>query len=188
MSISAMAQPQLQGQLGQLGQQPFPPQWGQPQQFGQLGGLQAQQPYGAQQLQQQPYGGQLQASGQQPGMWGGGQQPLSSLSPIAAQVVSDTVVRVVSASLATVLEQLRIDPLAQQSLCQQGQLSPQAFSNVITESARRCAPIVAQAFSQITAGAHQQIFGQAGYGQQGGMGQAGMQQPLGYGQQQGMGW
>ncbi|MEV4416314.1 hypothetical protein [Catellatospora sp. NPDC049609] len=180
MSISAIGQPQMQGQLGQLGQQSFMPQWGQGQQFRQLPD---------QQQTQQPYGGQQQPSfgQQQPGMSGGGGQQMSTLNPIAAQVVSDTVVRVVSASLATVLEQLRIDPMAQQSLCSQGQLSPQAFSNVITESARRCAPIVAQAFAQITAGAHQQMFGQSGYGQQGGLGQGGGQ-PLGYGQQQGMGW
>jgi hypothetical protein len=118
--------------------------------------------------------------GQQYGQQQGIQGPLGL---VGAQVVSDTVLRVVSVALSTVLEQLRIDPVAQQSLCAQGQLTPQAFSNVITESARRSAPTVAQAFAHIAQSLQQQI-GQQQPGQMAGIGQQQPGQMAGIGQQQ----
>jgi hypothetical protein len=140
MSITAMMQPQTQ--MPQLAGQ---------QSLGQL-----DQIYGAQ-LRNQPT--QLpHLMGAQPyGQMATQQSPLGALG---VQVVSDTVLRVVAAALTTVLEQLRIDPLAQQSLCAQGQLSAQAYSNVITEAARRSAPIVTSAIAQITAGIQAQAAGQ----------------------------
>jgi hypothetical protein len=45
-------------------------------------------------------------------------------------------------------------------LCAQGQIAPQAYSNVLVESARRCAPIVANALHAVIAGATQQSIGQ----------------------------
>ena len=71
----------------------------------------------------------------------------------ATQVVSEVTLRVVSAALATISEQVRIDPQALQSLCAQGQLSPQAYSNVLVAAAQRTAPVVAAALGAITSGA-----------------------------------
>lgn len=149
MSINTLSQPQVGQQPQQFyGQQPFP----------QLAyGQQPQQFHGQQPLGQMPYGEQSvspQSNGHQQSVT---QQPYGLQHPVA-QLVSDVVLRVTSAALAAVLEQVRIDPLAQQSLCAQGQLSPQAYSNVLAESARRCAPIVAGVFAQVA--------GQIGFGGQ----------------------
>jgi lambda repressor-like predicted transcriptional regulator len=128
-------------------------------------------PYGQQGVAQGPIGriappaqwyvGQPQWQTAQP-QWHAGQQAW----PSAAPVVSDLTLRVVSAALATVSEQLRVDAQALQSLCAQGQLSPQAYSNVLVESARRCAPIIAQTLSAVAGGISAQHgipFAQASY-------------------------
>lgn len=65
-------------------------------------------------------------------------------------IVAEVTLRVVSAALATIVEQMRTEPQALQTLCTQGQLAPQTYSNILVESARRTAPIVAAAIGAIT--------------------------------------
>jgi hypothetical protein len=112
-----------------------------------------------------------------------GQQMLT-----AAPVVSELTLRAVSAALATIIEQVRIDPQALQTLCAQGQLTPQTHANVLVESARRTAPVVAGALAAIVPGIGQQIpsaHGTQQYAQHPLINQqSGWQQP--YGQQYGL--
>ena len=139
-----------------------------------------QTPYGMQTAGQTPYGMQTpfqqgsfsqaptgalapQIQGQ-PGQQIQGQLGQQQWIPIAP-VVSEVTLRVVSAALATITEQVRADPQALQTLCAQGQLTPQAYANILVESARRCAPIVAGAFGAISTGIGQQYAGQTPYGQ-----------------------
>jgi hypothetical protein len=104
--------------------------------------------------------------------------------PSAAPAISEATLRVVSAALATLIEQVRTDPPALQMLCTQGQLTPQAYANVLVESARRSAPVVASAISAITPGIGQPIgamaYGMQQYAQQPPIGQQyGWQTPFG---------
>jgi hypothetical protein len=78
-----------------------------------------------------------------------GQQQWMSAGP----AVSELTLRIVSAALATITEQVRSDPQAMQTLCTQGQLTPQAYANVLVEAARRTAPIVAGAIGAAGIGA-----------------------------------
>jgi hypothetical protein len=110
---------------------------------------------------------QSQFNVQSPYQQGYSSSPVGALAPQqqwqqwsgAAPVVSEVTLRVVSAALATVIEQMRSDPQALQTLCAQGQLTPQAYSNVLVESARRSAPAVAGA---IAPGMGQHITGSFG--------------------------
>ncbi len=70
----------------------------------------------------------------------------------AAPVVSEVTLRLVSTALATITEQVRMDPQALQALYVQGQLTPQAYANVLVEAARRSAPIIASLLSAATTG------------------------------------
>src|SRR4051812_2553064 len=85
-----------------------------------------------------------------------------------APVISELTLRVVSAALATIAEQLRTAPQALQPLCAQGQLTPQTYSNVLVESARRTAPIVAAAVSAAVPAIAQSAQQMAGMGDSGG--------------------
>ncbi|MFF3949772.1 hypothetical protein ACFYYN_33870 [Streptomyces sp. NPDC001902] len=145
-----------------------------PQQYGQ----QLQQPHWQQsgQQQSQPWAGQqgygqqgigqpfmgLQGYGQQhfgqPGI-GQGQQQLPLL-------VTELSLRCAATAVNAVVEQVRIDPQIMMGIQAQGQIPPHAWSSVLTECARRIAPVVHSALSQIAQG--QSPFGQYGqqYGQQ----------------------
>ncbi|MFE0654701.1 hypothetical protein ACFVZH_40035 [Streptomyces sp. NPDC059534] len=161
---------------------------------------QSQQPYGQQMsgqplwgLQsqnQQPFGqqGQGQFGQQQPfGQQGQGQQQLPLL-------VTELSLRCSATAVSAVVEQLRMDPQILMGIQAQGQIPPHAFSQVLTECARRIAPLVHTALAQITGqGQSGQMsqFGQGGMGQfgqfpgqqpQGQMGQFGQLQGLGQGQ------
>jgi hypothetical protein len=122
----------------------------------------AQSPY-AQMLygQQQPYA--LTPYSQQPYAQSPHNQAMIAQSQIgqqilaAAPIVSEVTLRVVTAALATIVDQIRIDQQALQSLWAQGQLTPQAHANVLVESARRCAPVVAGALAAVVPGLGQQI-------------------------------
>ncbi|MEV7004656.1 hypothetical protein AB0N62_44835 [Streptomyces sp. NPDC093982] len=100
---------------------------------------QTQQPYGQQHFgQPQPWGLQ----GQQPfGQQGLGQQQLSLL-------VTEVSLRCAAAAVSAVVEQLRIEPLT--GLQAQSHIPPHALSQVLTECARRIAPVVQTALIQIT--------------------------------------
>src|SRR5690349_638743 len=91
----------------------------------------------------------------QPNMSAQGPQQFGHQGAGIAPVISEVTLRVVSTTLATILEQVRTDPQALQTLCAQGQLTPQVYSNVLVESARRAAPTVAGALGAIATGAIQ---------------------------------
>jgi hypothetical protein len=131
----------------------------------------------------------------------GWQSPLSGVSAQQSQWVTETAVRIATAAVASLAEQLRFDQQTLQGICTQGQLPQQAFSQLVAESTRRIAPIVAatvgtlasQAMtSQMVSGQYGiagqnpitsgQLFGQVPsiYGQQG-IGQQGVGQNV-YGQ------
>ncbi|MGW3244109.1 hypothetical protein [Streptomyces sp. NPDC001070] len=163
----------------QYGQQLQQPQW---QQFGQ----QQSQPWAGQQGYGQPFAG-LQGYGQQqhigqPGI-GQGQQQLPLL-------VTELSLRCAATAVNAMVEQVRIDPQIMMGIQAQGQIPPHAWSSVLTECARRIAPVVHSALSQIAQGQmhngqYAQQYGQ--YGQfpgqfQGGQSQYGQhfgQMPLG---------
>jgi hypothetical protein len=100
---------------------------------------QTQQSYGQQQfVQPQPWGLQgHQAFGQQ----GLGQQQLSLL-------VTEVSLRCAATAVSAVVEQLRIEPLT--GLQAQSHIPPHALSQVLTECARRIAPVLQTALIQIT--------------------------------------
>ncbi|MGD1221424.1 hypothetical protein AB9Q10_23710 [Streptomyces krungchingensis] len=139
-----------------------------PQQYGQ----QLQQPHWQQsgQQQPQPWAGQ-QGYGQQyfgqPGI-GQGQQQLPLL-------VTELSLRCAAVAVNAMVEQVRMDPQVMMGIQAQGQIPPHAWSSVLTECARRIAPVVHSALNQITQG--HSPFGQ--YGQQYGQFQNGQSQ---YGQ------
>lgn len=120
-------------------------------------GLQAQQLFGQQGLgqfgqgQQQPFGIQMQ-----------GQQQLPLL-------VTEMSLRCAATAVSSVVEQLRMEPQILMAIQAQGQIPPHAWSQVLTECARRIAPVVHTALIQVT--------GQGQYGQQ--FGQFPGQQPQG---------
>ncbi|MFF3399620.1 hypothetical protein ACFYW6_13985 [Streptomyces sp. NPDC002659] len=169
-----IGQPQMQQPYGQqqFGQQP----WGQ-QGMGQQGQGQGQQPWGQQgqsqgqgQFGQQPWG--QQGMGQF-GMQGQQQLPL---------LVTELSLRCAATAVTAVVEQLRMDPQILMGIQAQGQIPPHAWSMVLTECARRIAPIVHMALGQITGQGQMSQPGQGQYGQFPG------QQPQGqYGQLQGQG-
>uniref|UniRef100_UPI003F49AFAF hypothetical protein n=1 Tax=Streptomyces sp. CA-141956 TaxID=3240051 RepID=UPI003F49AFAF len=124
---------------------------------------------------------QGQFSSGQPGIQQGqiqGQQQLPVL-------VTELALRCSATAVSAVVEQLRQDPQILMGIQAQGQIPPHAFSQVLTECARRIAPIVHMALTQITGQGQQGSFGQGGMGQ---FGQFPGQQPQSqYGQFQGLG-
>ena len=138
-----------------------------------------QQPFGQQQFGQQPFG--QQGYGQQPfGQQGVAQMGQAGQSPL--QAITEAALRCASVAVGTVVEQLRMDQQALAGIQMQGQLHPQAWSNVVVESARRVAPVIHAACSQLhqlQQLQRQQPFGQQQYGQQ----PFGQQQQQPFGQQ-----
>jgi len=106
-----------------------------PQQAGQP---QAQQLYASPQFAAQYPFTQPQPSGQQ----GFGQQQLSLL-------VTEVSLRCAATAVSTVVEQLRMEPLTFLGIQAQSQLPPHAISQVLTECARRIAPVVHTALIQM---------------------------------------
>ncbi|MFE5946910.1 hypothetical protein [Streptomyces sp. NPDC056480] len=156
-----------------------------PQQFSQP---QSQQPYGQQMPAQQPWGLGLQAPSQQP--WTQqGQGQFGQQQPLAVQgqgmqqlpmLVTELALRCSATAVSAVVEQLRMDPQILMGIQAQGHIPTHAFSQVLSECARRIAPIVHAALAQIT--------GQGQMGQQEQPGQfPGMQQQSQFGQIQGQG-
>uniref|UniRef100_UPI003F495AA5 hypothetical protein n=1 Tax=Streptomyces sp. CA-141956 TaxID=3240051 RepID=UPI003F495AA5 len=168
---------------------------------------QSQQPYG-QQMSPQPWG--LQAQNQQP--WAqqgqgqfGQQQPFGMPGMPGMQgqgmqqqlpvLVTELALRCSATAVSAVVEQLRMDPQILMGIQAQGQIPPHAFSQVLTECARRIAPLVHTALTQITGQGQQGQTGQfPGQGQFGGqlqgqgLGQFPGMQPQGqFGQLQGLG-
>ncbi|MFE5550152.1 hypothetical protein ACFQ71_41355 [Streptomyces sp. NPDC056534] len=148
------------------------------QQFGQP---QTQQPYGQQSGQapfgQQPWMSQGQGQGQ-PGLSLGGQQQSwgqqgSGQFGLQGQqqlplLVMELSLKCAASALSAVVEQLRMDPQILMGIQSQGQIPPHAFGQVLTESARRIAPIVHMALGQITSqgqGSQMSQHGQLGQGQ-----------------------
>ncbi|MFI2347077.1 hypothetical protein ACH492_08435 [Streptomyces sp. NPDC019443] len=131
----------------------------------------SQQPYGQPPIAQQMFGSSSFGQQGQFGMQGQQQLP---------QLVTELSLRCAVTAVSAVVEQLRMDPQILMGIQAQGQIPPHAWSNVLTECARRIAPVVHTTLAQITGQ------GQAGqYGQQ--FGQSPSQQPQGqagqYGQQ-----
>jgi hypothetical protein len=125
-------------------------------------GFFTQSPMGALTTQTPGQFGQLGQFGQQTQF--GHQQTMT-----AAPMVSEVTLRLVSTALATITEQVRVDPQALQTLYAQGQLTPQSYANVLVEAARRCAPIIASVLSAAASGIGSGIGHQAtgfGYGTQ----------------------
>lgn len=120
---------------------------------------QSQQPYAQQEF------GRQQAVGQQDL----GQQQLSLL-------VTEVSLRCAATAVSAVVEQLRMEPLTFMGIQAQSQFPPHALSQVLTECARRIAPVVHNALIQ-TAGPSQysqqsgHFPGQQPYGQFGQPGQ-----------------
>jgi len=162
----------------QYGQQPFgQQQYGQQQPYGQQPfGQQPsgqQQPYGQQQYGQQPSGQQQPYGQQQYGQQAG---PQMGQSPL--QTITEAALRCASVAVGTVVEQLRMDQQALAGIQMQGQLHPQAWSNVVVEAARRVAPVLHTSCNQLQQQLQrqQQPFGQQQqYGQQQPFGQQGLQ-------------
>ncbi|WP_405880857.1 hypothetical protein OG762_21095 [Streptomyces sp. NBC_01136] len=136
----------------------------------------SQQSYGQSPIAQQMFGpspisqqGQFGTQGQQPFVVQHQQQ--------LPQLVTELSLRCAATVVNAMVEQLRMDPQIQLGIQTQGQIPPHAWSNVLTESARRIAPVVHAALAQIT-----------GQGQVGQYGQQFGQQPQGLlGQLQGQG-
>lgn len=149
----------------------------------------------SQQSWQSPYGGVTSQYG----------MSAQLQNSVQGQWVVETAARIATATVAGLAEQLRFDQQTLQGICSQGQLPQQSFSQLVSESTRRIAPIVAATVGALTStaisstlsggGQHggiganpwvtqqnygqnigQQGYGQLGYGQQG-IGQQG------YGQQ-----
>ncbi|MFE0654551.1 hypothetical protein ACFVZH_39150 [Streptomyces sp. NPDC059534] len=121
-----------------------------------------QQPWGLQAQNQQPWAqqGQGQFGQQQPfGMQGMQQLPL---------LVTELALRCSASAVSAVVEQLRMDPQILMGIQAQGQIPPHAFGQVLTECARRIAPLVHTALTQITGQGQQGQTGQfPGQGQSG---------------------
>lgn len=120
-----------------------------------------QQPYAQPPLTQSPYGQQ------QP--WG--RQSLSQFNqPLAQQgqlplLVAEVSLRCAATAVTAVVEQLRMDPQILVAVQAQGQIPPSyAWSNVLTECARRIAPVVHNGLAQITGQGQVSSYGQQ-YGQ-----------------------
>ncbi|MFB7868107.1 hypothetical protein [Streptomyces sp. NPDC056069] len=159
---------------------------------------QTQQPWG-QQMSSQLWG--LQGQSQQPwsqqgqGQWGQ-QQPFGMQQGQGMHqlplLVTELALRCSATAIAAVVEQLRMDPQMLMGIQAQGQVPPQAFSQVLTECARRIAPIVHTALTQLTGQGHQSHMGQQGqmelFPGQGQFGQfSGVQPQSQFGQMQGQG-
>jgi hypothetical protein len=183
MSVYTTAQPQL----GQQSQQ-------QPYGFGQFGQHQAwqQSPYGQQPFQgQQPFGMPQAQMFQQPfGQQFGTQQPFGmpqmGIERVLPQLVTQLALNCAATAVNAVVEQLRIAPEALIGIQAQGQVPPHVYSNVLTECARRVAPVLHTAIAPILQG---QI-GQMGQipGQQFGQQPWGMSSQMGFGQLAGAGF
>ncbi|MDQ1655359.1 MAG: hypothetical protein QOD41_442 [Cryptosporangiaceae bacterium] len=200
MSVYTMPQTtsSAMGQTGYGSQDMFTQQnWQSP-----FGGMSVQGAYGSPQIGAQQWGqqyGSPQHASQQYG------------SAIQSQWVTETAARIATTAVAALAEQLRFDQQTLQGICSQGQLPQQSFSQLVAESTRRIAPVVAATVSALTAstvsstlasqgiagigsqlGQSQIPFGQPQYGQGGGhqqhpamIAQLAQQiaQQLGYGQQ-----
>ncbi|MFE5946838.1 hypothetical protein [Streptomyces sp. NPDC056480] len=137
---------------------------------------QSQQPYvqqmsgqplwGFQSQNQLPFGQQGQGQGQQQpfGMQGQGQQQLPLL-------VTELSLRCSVTAVSAVVEQLRTDPQILMGIQAQRQIPPHAFSQVLTECARRIAPLMHTALAQVTSQGQSGQMSQ--FGQEGGTGQFG---------------
>jgi hypothetical protein len=126
-----------------------------------------QQGFGQQYPQQ--FGQQYPQLGAQQGQ-GQGQLPV---------LVTELSLRCAATAVSAVTEQLRMDPQIVMGIQAQGQIPPHAWSTVLTECARRIAPVVHAALTQIISQGQGQGQGQLP-GQQ-------MQQPGQFGQGQGQG-
>ena len=200
MSVYTMPQTtsSAMGQTGYGSQDMFTQQnWQSP-----SGGVSGQGAYGSPQLGAQQWGQQYgtpQHASQQYG------------STVQSQWVTETAARIATTAVAALAEQLRFDQQTLQGICSQGQLPQQSFSQLVAESTRRIAPVVAATVSALTAstvsstlagqgiagigsqiGQSQIPFGQSQYGQVSGhqqhpamIAQLAQQiaQQLGYGQQ-----
>ncbi|MFJ4847189.1 MULTISPECIES: hypothetical protein [unclassified Streptomyces] len=159
-------------QFGQ--QQPYAQQFGQ-QSWGQ------QQPWAAQQGLGQQAWGQQHGAFQQYGQYGNGQQGQQQL-PL---LVTEVALRSAATAVSAVVEQMRIDPQIVMGIQAQGQIPPHAWSAVVTECARRVAPVVHAVLAQNCQG---QQYGQFGQGNQAVYGQHHFGQPqYGYAQMSPMG-
>ncbi|MGW1888384.1 hypothetical protein [Streptomyces sp. NPDC001970] len=149
---------------------------------------QTQQPYGQQQLfgqspiPQSPYGQQQPWGQQGPGQFGQGHQPFGAQQGQQLPLlVTELSLRCAATAVSAVVEQLRMDPQILMGIQAQGQIPPHAWSQVLTECARRIAPVVHTALAQITGQGQMSPFGQQPQGQFG-------QQPQGqFGQFHGQG-
>ncbi|MDQ1645438.1 MAG: hypothetical protein QOJ50_1622 [Cryptosporangiaceae bacterium] len=200
MSVYTMPQTtsSAMGQTGYGSQDMFTQQsWQSP-----FGGVSVQGAYGSPQLGAQQWGQQYGSPQQSSQQYG---------SAIQSQWVTETAARIATTAVAALAEQLRFDQQTLQGICSQGQLPQQSFSQLVAESTRRIAPVVAATVSALTAstvsstlasqgiagigsqlGQSQIPFGQVQYGQGGGhqqhpamIAQLAQQiaQQLGYGQQ-----
>ncbi|MFB7867379.1 hypothetical protein [Streptomyces sp. NPDC056069] len=151
-----------------------PQQTGQPQTQQPYGQQSGQAPFGQQpwmsQGQGQPglsqFGGQQQSWGQQ----GSGQFAQQGQQQLPL-LVTELSLKCAASALSAVVEQLRMDPQILMGVQAQGQIPPHAFGQVLTECARRIAPIVHMALGQITGQGSQMNqsgqLGQLGQGQSG---------------------
>ena len=175
MSVYTTAQPQLGQQsygLGQLGQQaPYGQQPFQGQQLGLPQGQMFGQPFGQQMGLPQPYG-----------MPQAGQQGIEGILPL---LVTQLALSCAATAVKAVVEQLRIVPEALYGIQAQGQIPAHVYSSVLTECARRVAPVLHTTISPILQGQLGQL-GQ-GSGQPGWSGQ-GSGQPGWSGQVPGQAW
>ncbi|MDX3071188.1 hypothetical protein [Streptomyces sp. MI02-7b] len=161
-----------------------PQQFGQQQPYAQQFGQQAwgqQQPWASQQGLGQQAWGQQHGAFQQYGQYGNGQgqQQLPLL-------VTEVALRSAATAVSAVVEQMRVDPQIAMGIQAQGQIPPHAWSAVVTECARRVAPVVHAVLAQNCQGQQGQQygqFGQFGQGNQAAYGQHHFGQPqYGYAQ------
>ncbi|MFD3457433.1 hypothetical protein ACFWVC_35315 [Streptomyces sp. NPDC058691] len=161
-----------------------PQQFGQQQPYGQQFGQQAwgqQQPWASQQGLGQQAWGQQHGAFQQYGQYGNGQgqQQLPLL-------VTEVALRSAATAVSAVVEQLRVDPQIAMGIQAQGQIPPHAWSAVVTECARRVAPVVHAVLAQNCQGQQGQQWGQLGqlgqFGQLGQLGQLGQGNQAAFGQ------
>ncbi|MET9325122.1 hypothetical protein ABZX75_34130 [Streptomyces sp. NPDC003038] len=92
---------------------------------------------------------------------GQGQQLLGIQGPGLGQqlplLVTELSLRCAGTAVNAMVEQLRIDPQILMGIQTQGQIPPQAWSSVLTECARRIAPIVHMTLAQIISQGQGQI-------------------------------
>ncbi|MGW7386377.1 hypothetical protein [Streptomyces sp. NPDC054794] len=120
---------------------------------------QIQQPYGEQQLLGQPPLAQPLYGQQQP--WGqAGQQPCAQQGQQLSLLVTAVSLSCAATAVTAVVEQLRMDPQLLMAVQAQGQIPPHAWSNVLTECARRITPAVHIALAQITGQGPDSSYGQ----------------------------